>query len=489
MAKRTAVIDIGSNSVRMVIFEKTSRFAFALLHESKSRVRISEGAYGDEGNLQSAAMERAVNALKDFRSIAHAYGSRKLLCIATSAVRDAPNRAVFLKRVRDEVGLEIKVIDGEKEAYLGGVACANLLHTLKARTIDIGGGSTECACIENGGVLSSTSLNLGTVRLKELFFDRGDLAAATAYIDAQLAAFPGGEEPVVVGIGGTFRALAQIMMKTHHYPMNKLHGYTFPAEQLFELGEKILSAANDTALKNLGVKKERYDVIRPGTLILMRFLRHLGCQTLVTSGAGVREGLYLTDLLRHNRHRFPQGYNPSLRRLLDHHTVEPKFANQLSHVTLKLFDLLQPKLELPQEFRHILSTAAKLAKVGASVHFYSYHKNSQYLVESALEYGYSHREIMTVAALVRYHKSKKIGKSFYTRYKRLLPELKTLNRLNMILAVSDALLAHRPQNIDFDLSLENGVLTVTAVQGHALYLARERFEALALGKALKVRFV
>ncbi|MEJ2468699.1 MAG: Ppx/GppA family phosphatase, partial [Campylobacterales bacterium] len=145
MAKRTAVIDIGSNSVRMVVFEKSSRFAFSLLHESKSRVRISEGAYADEGNLQPAAVERAMSALGEFLSIAQAYGTRKLLCVATSAVRDAPNRAQFLKRARDELGLRIKVIDGEKEAYLGGVACANLLPRMKARTIDIGGGSTECA--------------------------------------------------------------------------------------------------------------------------------------------------------------------------------------------------------------------------------------------------------------------------------------------------------------------------------------------------------
>jgi exopolyphosphatase / guanosine-5'-triphosphate,3'-diphosphate pyrophosphatase len=488
MAKRTAVIDIGSNSVRMVVFEKTSRFAFTLLHESKSRVRISEGAYCDDGNLQSAAIDRAVSALKEFCSIAHAYDSRKLLCIATSAVRDAPNRAFFLKRVREEVGLNIKVIDGEKEAYLGGVACAGLLYAMKARTIDIGGGSTECACIEDGGVTASMSLDLGTVRLKELFFDRGDIEGATAYIDAQLAALPVGGEPVVVGIGGTFRALAQIIMKMQHHPVNKLHGFTFTAAQLFALGEKILAARNDHALKTLYVKKERYDVIRPGTLILMRFLKHVGCETLVTSGAGVREGLYLTDLLRHNRHRFPEGFNPSLRHLLDRHTVEPKFANQLTRVTLTLFDLLQEPFALPQESRRTLGVAAKLAKVGASVHFYSYHKNSQYLVESALEYGYTHREIVTVAALVRYHKSKKIGKSYYAHYKSLLPDLKRLNRMNMILALSDTLLAHRPRDIDFRLALEDGVLVVTPQQGSSLYLAREKLKGLGIGKELKVRF-
>ncbi|HHH72426.1 MAG TPA: Ppx/GppA family phosphatase, partial [Sulfuricurvum sp.] len=395
MAKRTAVIDIGSNSVRMVIFEKTSRFAFFLLHESKSRVRISEGAYADNGNLQPVAIERAVNALGEFLNIARSYHVHKLLCVATSAVRDAPNRKVFLKRLRDDIGLKVKVIDGNKEAYLGGVACANLLPAMRARTIDIGGGSTECACIDHGVIQGSMSINLGTVRLKELFFDHGDVEGAKEYIDKHLAVLPPEKEPVIIGVGGTFRALAQILLKAQHHPINKLHSFTFKSKALLELGEKILSASDNEALKSLGVKKERYDVIRPGTLILMRFLQKVGCKTLISSGVGVREGLYLSDLLRHNNDRFPHGFNPSLRYLLDRHTLEPKFSNQLAQVSLTLFDLLQTHFKLHAEHRRLLNIAAKLAKVGASVHFYSYHKNSQYLVQSALEYGYTHEEILT----------------------------------------------------------------------------------------------
>jgi len=487
MAKRTAIIDIGSNSVRMVVFEKSSRFAFSLLHESKSRVRISEGAYADNGNLQPAAIARALTVLGEFLSIARSYGSRKLLCVATSAVRDAPNRAELLSRAKAQLGLQIKVIDGEKEAYLGGVAAANLLPAMEARTIDIGGGSTECASIAAGGVLQSASLDLGTVRLKELFFDRGDLAGATAYIDAQFAAMPPATSPVVVGIGGTFRALAQIIIKNRAHPIKKLHAFTFEADALMALGRKILDAPDEETLKHLGVKKERYDVIRPGTLILMRFLKHVGCETLVTSGAGVREGLYLTDLLRHNRHRFPTGFNPSLRYLLDCHTIETSFSNQLPTVATRLFDLLQAPMNLPAETRRLLKIAAQLAKVGASVHFYSYHKNSQYLVESALEYGYSHDEIITVAALVRFHKTRKVAKPFYTAYQPLLPKAKTLNRLNLLLALSDALLTHRPRNIDFDLSVdEAGRLNVRAKAGASLYLAKEQIARLGIEKELTV---
>jgi exopolyphosphatase/guanosine-5'-triphosphate,3'-diphosphate pyrophosphatase len=176
MAKRTAVIDIGSNSVRLVIYEKTSRYAFHLLHEEKSRVRISENAYDNDSNLQESAIVRAIAALREFQSIAHSYHVRKTLCVATSAVRDAKNKHIFLARVRAELKLNIKVIDGAKEAYYGGIACANLLPKTSGVVIDIGGGSTECACIIDGKVVDNYSLDIGTVRLKELFLTKMTLA-------------------------------------------------------------------------------------------------------------------------------------------------------------------------------------------------------------------------------------------------------------------------------------------------------------------------
>ena len=491
MAKRTAVIDIGSNSVRMVIFEKSSRFAFHLLHETKSRVRISEGAYANHGNLQDVSIARTLRALGEFLNIAASYRVRKTLCVATSAVRDAPNRPDFIRQVRQQLNLSVKVIDGEKEAYLGGVACANLLPAVNAHTIDIGGGSSECACLQERRVVHSASLDLGTVRLKEMFFDHHDIEGAKACIDSALQGIPSGEAQTVIGVGGTFRALAQIIMKASDHPVQKLHAFTFKTKTLLALGEAILQAKNNSELKALGVKKERYDVIRPGTLILMRFLKHVGCHTLITSGAGVREGVYLSDLLRHNDHRFPHGFNPSLRYLLDRHTLEPKFSSQMQRVALNLYDLLETHEDAQENAyrRSLLSTAAKLTKVGASVHFYSYQKYSQYLVESALEYGYTHEEIMSVSALVRYHKKRKISKVFLSKYGDVLPDHALLNRLTLILAIADALLAHRPRSIDFVLaSTGKDTLTIRSGKPESLYLARELLDGIGADKALKIEF-
>jgi len=185
MSKRVAVIDIGSNSVRMVVYEKSSRFAFHILHEAKSRVRLSQNAYQNSGILQEIPMQRAFDVLENFSSIISSFKARKVLCVATSALRDAPNKKDFINRVKNSLDLQIKVIDGQREAYLGAIACANLLPNLKnALSVDIGGGSTEFSLIDNKEIGLNISLNLGTVRLKELFFDNNDIDGAKKYINA-----------------------------------------------------------------------------------------------------------------------------------------------------------------------------------------------------------------------------------------------------------------------------------------------------------------
>src|SRR5210317_1145726 len=115
MAKRTAIIDIGSNSARLVIFEKTSRYSFHLICEQKSKVRIGEGAYDKEGYLQPIGIKRAYLTLKSFQHTIDKYKANKTLCVATSALRDAPNGKEFVHWIKQELGLSVKIIDGNKE--------------------------------------------------------------------------------------------------------------------------------------------------------------------------------------------------------------------------------------------------------------------------------------------------------------------------------------------------------------------------------------
>lgn len=486
MAKRVAVVDIGSNSARMVIYEKTSRYAFHLLHEEKSRVRISENAYKHQGNLQEIPMQRAFEALKDFVDITKSFQVSKILCVATSALRDAPNKKDFLKKVKDNLKLQIRVIDGEKEAYYGAIACLNLLPKLEsALSIDIGGGSTEFSFINSKDISNTVSLNIGTVRLKELYCDNNDLSHAIEYIDENLKFLDDVKISTLVGIGGTFRALSSAIMEKNNYPFNKLHAYQYEAKVFKKFISKILEA-DESELLNLGIKENRFDVIKPGALILERVLKKISATDVVTSGVGVREGVYLCDLLRTSKDKFPHNYNTSVKHILDSYVDDKTYSNQLSLLSKKVFDLTSDYLNIEKEYRYELSLAAKLYPSGSNIHFYSKNKHTYYIIQSALEYGFTHKSITLIATLTKYAKSKLPASSHLEKYQELLPDARVTNALSFLLSLSISLLSHRPRNIDFDLTFADGELMVKSVNN--LYISKDAVNKLDCNKNFKVKF-
>ena len=470
MAKVTAVIDIGSNSARMAVFKKTSRFGFYLLREEKSKVRISEGAYENGGNLQDFAIERAINALREFLLIAKSLKTRKILCVATSAVRDAPNRLEFIKRVKDELNLKIKVIDGDKEAFYGGVAAANLLYEKNGVTIDIGGGSTELALIRNKRIESTISLKLGTVRLKELFFDKGDIKGAKAYIKEEIKKLGTiFNSKKVFGIGGTIRALSQAIMKKIEYPLDILHGFTYSVKAQKDFLEKIIKMSDEELLK-AGIKPERLDVIRPGTLIFLELLEYLLAKEVITSGVGVREGVFLSDLLRNDNFKFPDNFNPSVRTIMDVYQIDRKIASYETKIALEVFDLLKDDFKLDDKYKMHLTYAIKLSRAGELVDFYEAHKHTDYILLNSLHYGFRHCDRLLISKIIRFHKRKKIKKKEIEKFKCLLPKKDIVEKLCNIFWVAKLININlsMPQ---VEISKEKNKIKI---KGKNLYLAKER---------------
>ena len=470
MAKVTAVIDIGSNSARMAVFKKTSRFGFYLLREEKSKVRISEGAYEHNGELQDFAIKRALNALREFLLIAKSLKTRKILCVATSAVRDAPNKAEFINLVKKELGINIKVIDGDKEAFFGGVAAANLLYEKNGVTIDIGGGSTEFALISNKRIEHTISLKLGTVRLKELFFDKGDIEGARKYIKKEFKKL--GDvfsHKNIFGIGGSIRALSKVIMQKIEYPLDILHGFTYEFENHKDFLEKILKM-NDEELLKIGVKPERLDVIRPGTLIFIEAIKYLKGKKIITSGVGVREGVFLSDLLRNHNHRFPENFNPSVRTIMDVYQIDRKIASYETKIALEVFDLLKEDFKLEDKYKMHLTYAIKLSRAGELVDFYEAHKHTDYILLNSLHYGFRHCDRLLISKIIRFHKRKKIKKKEIEKFKCLLPKKEIVEKLCNIFWVAKLVNLNLSMP-DVNIRYENKKITI---EGKNLYLAKER---------------
>ena len=446
MASVTTIIDIGSNSMRMVVFKKSSRFAFHLINETKSRVKISEGSYNNGGVLQQIPMDRAFNALKSFLSIANSLKSRKILCVATSALRDAPNKKEFLNRVKNELGLNIRVIDGPKESFYGGVAALNLLHLENFVTLDIGGGSTELCIVDNKNIKHSISLNIGTVRLRELFFSKDDYRGAKQYIFQQLKEYEelNLENPIIVGMGGTARALSRVTLKKIDYPLNVLHGFSFNYDEHKNIFKDIVKAEEPSQLKKFGIKKDRFDTIQEGTFIFMTIVEYLKSEKIYTSGAGVREGVYLTDLLRTSNNKFPANFNVSIRSLLDRFELSESQTAFFAQNTRDIFNVLKPLHNLDDKYRGLLVIASKLHSIGMTLNFYQYSDHAFTFILNGLNFGVSHEDRALIAHIIKYSKKSIPCEEDLDEFKILLPDLETMQWLSFMITLNLRL------NVDFN---------------------------------------
>lgn len=487
MPKRTAVIDIGSNSARLVIFERTSRFGFHLICEQKSRVRIGEGAYEKDGYLQPIGIERAYLALQSFTQTIQKYKVNKILCIATSALRDAPNRAEFVSWIRKNLGVSISIIDGNAEASLGAIAANNLLPIANAITIDIGGGSSDLARIENNKIVETYSLNIGTVRIKELFMDHNrSIEEAQLFIREELDKLPVSfSHSLAVGIGGTARAVSKAIMKRTQYPLDKLHAfcYSFEEEEVFL---HMIRDAKTKDLQKLYIKKSRYDTIREGTLIFLEILHKIGAKDIMSSGVGVREGVFLKDLLRHSGLRFPTQFNPSQKSILDRFNMPMAKNSHASHrieIASQLYTICNKEFALPLEYKEALNTALKLSNIGKRLTIYKSRQHAFYIAMEELNFGFTHQEIVLIATLLRTNGSTLFKKSLYQMYKELLPSKDVLKCLSFINNIS-ILIHENSNNAKINFSYEEETLTIESTQ--SLYHAKESIYQSEKPKAFEI---
>lgn len=475
MAKITAVIDIGSNSVRMAVYKKTSALGFYLLEECKSRVRISEESYKHDGNLQALAIQRTVRAIGDFLSIAKSFKARKILCVATSAVRDAPNKKEFLGQLKDKYSLQVRVISGEHEALYGARAALNLLTITDGLSVDIGGGSCELGMIKNAKITQTSSLDLGTVRLKEKFFDKDDFSGAKQYIIEQTKSVNFDlQTNTVIAIGGTLRSIANVIMKKNKYYPHILHNFTYKVDDEIDFIESI-TKANKTQLLDMGFKSERLDVIKEGTSIFLHILRSSKAKWVITSGVGVREGVFLTDLLKGGR--FPKGFNPSVRSLCDRFGISKKETSFIIENAMEIFKLTRPLHRLDNAFIQYLVTAIKLLNVGKQMNFYKRFEEGFDVGLYALNYGFSHTDRLIVATILDSQQKKSLENfSVRPQCQHLLPDLNILYWLSAIVFV--ATLLHKDRSCKKpQMSFKNNCLYIKS----SSYLINESISSCKIG--------
>jgi exopolyphosphatase/guanosine-5'-triphosphate,3'-diphosphate pyrophosphatase len=227
-------------------------------------------------------------------------------------------------------------------------------------------------------------------------------------------------------------------MEKEHYPLETVHGFKYEST-LHHKWIADIARSSILDLKPFGFKKDRLDTIREGCSIFLKLLDTLEATTVLTSGAGVREGVFLSDLLRNSNERFPINFNPSIRSLIDRFALMPKEDNYIAACAMKLFDSLGYLHKIDAHYAKALHIAAKLHATGRSLSFYQEHLHSFYFILNNLNFGFSHEEKMLIALLTKYHSNKLPKYEDLNAYEALLPNIHVVNWLSFILSFAKCL--------------------------------------------------
>jgi len=409
-AARTAVVDLGSNSFRLVVFTATPRW-WRRTDEIYEPVRISEGM-GDAGMLQPAPLGRALQAVDVFAHFTRASGlpAADVHAVGTSAIREARNADEFLVRAQALSGLSIDVLSREREAFYGYVAAVNSTTLSDGVVLDLGGGSMQLVRVEDRGPRSTGSWPLGAVRMTERFLGSEKASkkalktlrehVARALVDADL----GGAH--LVGLGGTVRNLAVAAQKAAEMPEFGVQGYRLTDAGLQELVERLAALPAARRGEVPGIKPERADLILAGALVVQAVLRAGGYGAVQATEAGLREGIFLAGHVRGDPPLIDDVREASVHNLAAQYDHDDVHSAHVARLALGMFDALAARRVHPGDpaERELLWAAAVLHDIGTAVDYDDHHKHSRYLILNAGLPGFDPRETALVALMARYHR-------------------------------------------------------------------------------------
>lgn len=423
--KKLGVIDLGSNTTRLIVMAYEPGYCFRLTDEVSETVRLAEGI-GPARILQPAPIRRAAEALRMFYSLCVSTGVDQVIAVGTSAIREAANQADFWAALRESTPLDLRIISAEEEAYFGYLGAINALPLRHGALFDTGGGSTQVMAVTDRALTRTFSVQAGIIRFTEQFvqsdpISRADLRrlhAAAREAFAPLDWLPDLGNGRLGGIGGTVRQLARIDQKQRGYPLERVHGYVLTRESVDRIIEELARRNRRERLQIPGIKEERVDVTLAGAVIIAAIMDRGNFPYLLVSGQGVREGIFYQHFLAEQ----PQPLLPEPRQFsvlnlarLTHY--EPAHCARVAQLSLSLFDQLAPLHGYGAWERELLGYAAILHDIGISVGYYDHHKHGEYLIHNATLLGFSHREIVIIASLVRNHRK---GWEDLTPYRMIL---------------------------------------------------------------------
>ena len=458
---KLAAIDIGSNSIKLIVVDAAASDSFAVLAREKEVVRLGHETLTNR-RLSPEAIERAITCIQRFKTAAEVRQSEEIVAVATASVREANNASQFIKQVEKATGIRVDILSGVEEARLIGLAASRGFANRGATNmnIDIGGGSTEISLFRDNTPISLFSVRVGAVRLTERYLKSDppkpkqvESLKAEIYAAFQRPARElrnakwqqaSGTSGTIQAIGATLRADSTSNGDSKDLPAQPTEAEV-PLSRLAQLNSTLITLDQNERRGLRGINSQRAEIIIAGGYILETAMRALGINSLRTCDWSLREGVIIDYLQEREDEAGPLIPDFADQKLRAVHAVGRRFgyeethARQVARLSEQIFDCLSEIEQLSRHQRTLMLAGALLHDIGYHIAHEAHQRHALYLIQNSELTGFSEVERAVIANIARYHRGS-APKERHEEYAALnSADRDSVNKLGGIVRLADAL--------------------------------------------------
>lgn len=488
--EKIGIIDLGSNSARLVIVEMLGDGHFMVVDQIKEGVRLGQDMERD-GFLKPQRIAETMRTLKMFRKLCYAHGIERIIAVATAAVRRAKNQRSFLDEVANSCGIKLKVLSAEEEAMYVYRGIINTMDVPKGLVVEVSGGGTKIIYYNRRNLLNYATLPFGAITLTELFSGDGltgeeQAAKIENFFEQQFETIDWlkeiDPETQFILVGGSFRSLGRISKMTRKSPYPIIHNYHISTEEFDSIYGKLCNMELDKKKRIKGVSSSRADILPSALAAVKPLFKKCGFTEAVISGSGLREGImfnYAMPVTFEKPISDVLGY--SLKTLVKYYGCNEGHVEQVLNLCIQLFKQLRVLHKFPRQYMRILKVAAMLHDSGTSIKYYDFQKHSAYIILNSALYGITQREIVLAALVTSVYKNDDFSMSELVKYKEFVTEedVDVIRKLAIILRIAEALdrsMASVVVGLSCDI-LGDSVIMKTELKGDASLEIKEAMTA------------
>ncbi|GGM30040.1 exopolyphosphatase [Paraliobacillus quinghaiensis] len=501
-----AIIDIGSNTIRLVIYLQEKAGRLREVENVKTSARLRDHLDSD-GRLTKKGSDILLHSLHNFADVIATYTLVDLVCVATATIRQATNNNELKKLVKEELNWDMRILSEQEEAFYGYLAVVNSTSIEEGITIDIGGGSTEVTYFKDRQLIHAHSFPFGTLTLRSYLeqdgqsFDK-NMQALRRFLKEQFHSLPWLSQKNVplIGIGGSARNLVQIDQNQKAYPLAGLHQYKMDDSDIAGVSNYLSSLSFKKLQKVEGLSKDRSDIIIPAIEAFHSLYQTIEADCFILSRKGLRDGVFY-EILSQDRGTllFPNVLEDSIQELINDYDLNTKQIMHVQFLTRQLFNNLKTAgiKSLSKKDWFLLKRASYVYNLGDYIDSESSSQHTFYLLANRTIDGLMHIDRLQIALIASF-KNKMVFKQFIEPYKDwfLKQERKRLQLLGALLKFTYCLDATKRQVVqDFDLDIKSDTLYLTFYCNQnsmpEAYQSEKQKKHLekALSKSIELRFI